>query len=44
VARRGETREKILRATVRTLATEGFGGTTARSIARTGGFAPGVIY
>jgi AcrR family transcriptional regulator len=42
--RREEARERLLQATVRTLATEGYGGTTARSIARTGGFAPGVIY
>lgn len=41
---RAEARERILRAVVRTLAEEGYGGTTARSIARTGGFAPGVIY
>jgi AcrR family transcriptional regulator len=39
-----ETREKVLRATVRTLASEGYARTTARAIARTGGFAPGVIY
>ncbi|MEW2355436.1 TetR family transcriptional regulator [Spirillospora sp. NPDC029432] len=44
MARREEARERLLRAAVRTLATEGHGGTTARSIARTGGFAPGVIY
>ncbi|XVQ09908.1 TetR family transcriptional regulator [Spirillospora sp. CA-255316] len=43
-ARREEARERLLQAAVRTLATEGYGGTTARSIARTGGFAPGVIY
>ncbi|TDC42054.1 TetR/AcrR family transcriptional regulator [Actinomadura sp. KC345] len=41
---RAETRKRILDATIRTLAVEGYGGTTARSIARTGGFAPGVIY
>lgn len=41
---RGETKERILRACVRTLAEHGHRGTTARSIARTGGFAPGVIY
>lgn len=44
MARRAEARERLLRAAIRTLATEGYGGTTARSIARTGGFAPGVIY
>jgi AcrR family transcriptional regulator len=44
VAKRAEARERLLQATIRTLATEGYGGTTARSIARTGGFAPGVIY
>lgn len=33
-----------MEAAIRTLAVEGHGGTTARSIARTGGFAPGVIY
>jgi AcrR family transcriptional regulator len=31
-------------ATLRTLAAEGFAATTARAIARRGGFAPGVIY
>ncbi|RKS67763.1 TetR family transcriptional regulator [Actinomadura pelletieri DSM 43383] len=44
MASRAETRERLLEAAVRTLAVEGYGGTTARSIARTGGFAPGVIY
>jgi AcrR family transcriptional regulator len=44
MSQRAETRERILRAAVRTLATEGYAGTTARAIARTGGFAPGVIY
>ncbi|WP_395106437.1 TetR/AcrR family transcriptional regulator [Actinomadura sp. SCN-SB] len=43
-SRREEARERLLHAAIRTLATEGYGGTTARSIARTGGFAPGVIY
>ena len=43
-ARREEARERLLHAAIRTLATEGYAGTTARSIARTGGFAPGVIY
>jgi AcrR family transcriptional regulator len=37
-------RARILHAAVRTLAQEGRTRTTARSIARTGGFAPGVIY
>jgi AcrR family transcriptional regulator len=41
---RAQTRERVLRATVRTLASEGYPRTTARAIARTGGFAPGVIY
>ena len=41
---RGEVRERVLRAAVRALATHGFAGTTARSIAAIGGFAPGVIY
>lgn len=44
MSQRAETRERILRAAVRTLATEGYAGTTARAIARTGGFTPGVIY
>ncbi|TDD93773.1 TetR family transcriptional regulator [Actinomadura rubrisoli] len=44
MASREEARNRLLEATIRTLATEGYGGTTARSIARTGGFAPGVIY
>lgn len=44
MASRAETRRRLLDAAVRTLAVEGYGGTTARSIARTGGFAPGVIY
>jgi AcrR family transcriptional regulator len=34
----------VLRAAVQTLATQGFASTTARAIATTGGFAPGVIY
>jgi AcrR family transcriptional regulator len=42
--RRAETRERILSATVRTLAELGFTRTTARSIAKAGGFTPGVIY
>jgi len=41
---RTDTRERILAAAVRTLATEGYAKTTARAIARVGGFAPGVIY
>lgn len=41
---RTQTKQRILRATVRALATEGYPNTTARAIARTGGFAPGVIY
>jgi len=41
---RAQTRERILRAAVRTLASEGYARTTARAIAQTGGFAPGVIY
>jgi len=43
VARAGS-RERILRAAVRTLAIHGYAHTTARAIAHTGGFAPGVIY
>jgi AcrR family transcriptional regulator len=39
-----ETREKVLRAAVQSLAADGFARTTARSIAGLGGFAPGVIY
>jgi AcrR family transcriptional regulator len=39
-----ETRERILRATVRTLAEQGYARTTARAIAATGGFTAGVIY
>ena len=41
---RAQTRDRVLRATVRTLASQGYARTTARAIARTGGFAPGVIY
>jgi AcrR family transcriptional regulator len=41
---RADSRERILRATVHTLAAEGYAHTTARAIAHTGGFAPGVIY
>jgi len=43
-AAREATRRRVLDATVRTLAAQGFTGTTARSIATTGGFAAGVIY
>jgi AcrR family transcriptional regulator len=39
-----QTRERVLRAAVQTLAAQGFTATTARAIATTGGFAPGVIY
>jgi AcrR family transcriptional regulator len=42
--RRTDARDRILRATVVTLARDGYAGTTARAIALTGGFAPGVIY
>jgi AcrR family transcriptional regulator len=41
---RTRARERILAATVRTLAQEGYARTTARAIARAGAFAPGVIY
>jgi len=41
---RDDARERILHATVRALAEHGYAGTTARSIAALGGFAPGVIY
>jgi AcrR family transcriptional regulator len=41
---RTETRQRILRAAVRTLASLGYSRTTARAIAGTGGFTPGVIY
>ncbi len=41
---RAQTRDRVLRAAVRTLASQGYARTTARAIARTGGFAPGVIY
>jgi AcrR family transcriptional regulator len=42
--RREQARDRILRATVDTLAQHGYAGTTARAIALRGGFAPGVIY
>ena len=38
------TRDRVLRAAVQALATHGYAGTTARSIAAIGGFAPGVLY
>jgi AcrR family transcriptional regulator len=41
---RTATHDRILQATVQTLAERGYAGTTARTIAATGGFAPGVIY
>jgi AcrR family transcriptional regulator len=41
---RGETPERVLQATVQSLAANGYARTTARSIAASGGFAPGVIY
>lgn len=41
---RSQTRERVLQAAVVTLATQGFSRTTARAVAATGGFAPGVIY
>jgi AcrR family transcriptional regulator len=44
MARRTQTRDRILRAAIDTLATEGFPAATARAIAASGGFAPGVIY
>jgi AcrR family transcriptional regulator len=44
VTAREDIRERLLRATIQALATDGFARTTARSIAARGGFAPGVIY
>lgn len=44
MSRRSETKDRILRAAVETLATQGYATSTARAIATTGGFAPGVIY
>jgi AcrR family transcriptional regulator len=41
---RQATRDKVLRAAVQTLAAQGYAASTARAIAATGGFAPGVIY
>ncbi len=37
-------RARVLDATLASLVSNGFGGTTARAIAQAGGFAPGVIY
>ncbi|HTJ39785.1 MAG TPA: helix-turn-helix domain-containing protein [Dactylosporangium sp.] len=42
--RKAEARDRILRAAIDTLATQGFAASTARAIAVAGGFAPGVIY
>ncbi|GAA4255839.1 hypothetical protein GCM10022255_066230 [Dactylosporangium darangshiense] len=42
--RKAEARDRILRAAIDTLARQGFAAATARAIAVTGGFAPGVIY
>lgn len=39
-----ETRGRVVQAALQTLAGDGFAGTSARAIARRGGFAPGVIY
>jgi AcrR family transcriptional regulator len=44
IAGKGEAPDRVLRAAVQALATHGYAGTTARSIAAIGGFAPGVIY
>src|ERR1022692_3868963 len=41
---RSQTRQKVLEATVATLAALGFSRTTARAVATAGGFAPGGIY
>lgn len=41
---RADSRERVLRAAVETLAAQGHAHTTARAIAHAGGFAPGVIY
>lgn len=41
---RADSQQRILRAAMRTLAVEGYAHTTARAIAHTGEFAPGVIY
>lgn len=44
MAPRLETRDRVVQAALRTLAGDGFAATSARAIARRGGFAPGVIY
>jgi AcrR family transcriptional regulator len=44
MSRRTATRERVVRAALQTLAGDGFAATSARAIARRGGFAPGVIY
>src|SRR6266851_164114 len=41
---RSATRDRIVRAALSALAEEGFAATSARAIARRGGFTPGVIY
>jgi AcrR family transcriptional regulator len=41
---RSPTRKRVLEAAIATLAAQGFSRTTARAVATTGGFAPGVIY
>ena len=41
---KGEAPDRVLQAAVQALARQGYAGTTARSIAAIGGFAPGVIY
>jgi AcrR family transcriptional regulator len=41
---KGEAPDRVLQAAVQALARHGYAGTTARSIAAIGGFAPGVIY
>ena len=44
MAKRAVAREKIIGAALTTLTTEGYAGASARAIARTGGFNPGLIY
>ncbi|NUP35735.1 MAG: TetR family transcriptional regulator, partial [Streptomyces sp.] len=44
MTQRSSARERILRAAILALSSHGYAGTTARSIAALGGFAPGVIY
>lgn len=39
-----DTRDRVLDAALECLVRNGYGGTTARAIGQTGGFAPGVIY